>query len=820
MHISPKFFYRLICIYSILLFSCQGEQKEKSSQMVTHWGETLDVKNVHQEYPRPQMVRNEWLNLNGFWNYTIVSEENTLEHDGKILVPYPVESILSGVTKRLSESQQLVYQREVTIPKGWAGQRIMLHFGACDFHSKVKVNGQVVGEHKGGYNSFSFDITPFLLANSDQEIQVTVNDPTDKANQSRGKQVSNPGGIYYTPSSGIWQTVWLEPVPENYIQNLKITTDIDNSSISLKVNTNDPSISELSIEINFKGEEVYRYQGEYKQEYRIMIPDQQLWSPDSPNLYDIQVSIPNDTVTSYFGMRNIELSKPVEQQMVMLFNNESLFQNGVLDQGYWPDGLYTAPSDEALKSDIIAAKKLGFNMLRKHVKVEPDRFYYWCDVLGMLVWQDMPSGDKKIGNQDPDIEKSKEGAAQFEYELEKMVTNLYNHPSIVMWIPFNEGWGQYDTERIVAKVKALDSTRMVSNASGWTDRGVGDIFDIHPYPEPQLPEAQKNRAIVIGEFGGISYLIPGHVWSDQNWGYKSIDNESEFLDTYERYYTDVWHFYDEYRLSAAVYTQLTDVETETNGLITYDRKKVKANIEDLNHINTRNYLPVPVIKPEYPPFNTGDTVTIHHSGSGTIHYTLDGSEPKVTDQKYNTPIILKKNTTVKACVFHGNLKSRIDSISYVETDTKRPSYQYPYEKYTGGGDFALIDGRKGSLSFGDGKWQGFYGNDLDIIIDFQKDSVISSINVNFLTDSKSWIFPPSSISISIWYEEQGWKEISNQKTTPLRQHKAPGIDSNSISGNFKASKIRVQAKNIGVCPEWHEGAGKRAWLFVDEIEIN
>jgi hypothetical protein len=550
------------------------------------------------------MARKKWENLNGLWDYAIVhkDEQQPEAFDGQILVPFPIESALSGVMKTVGQDNRLWYRRTFRVPRTWKDRRILLHFGAADFETTVWINETKIGAHQGGYNPFSFDITDALNGTSEQEIVVSVWDPTDAGTQPRGKQVSKPRRIWYTAVTGIWQTVWVEPVPEVYIKWIKITPNVDNKSVAVTVACSDPAGYKVEVEAKDWWFTKAKNKGNAGEEIVLNIKKPKLWSPDSPFLYDLKVTLKNskgkkvDTVSSYFGMRKIEVRKDENGINRLLLNNKPLFQFGPLDQGWWPDGLYTAPSDAALRYDIDILKKLGCNMLRKHVKIEPARFYYWCDKLGLMVWQDMPSGDKYIYDNDPDIERSSESARQFVTELKTMITTFYNHPSIVMWVPYNEGWGQWDTKRIVDLIKNLDPTRLVNNASGWTDRGVGDVHDIHSYPGPAAPPLEEDRAVVLGEFGGLGLPIEGHTWQEEkSWSYQDYETREELTEAYVELIDKLRLRIGE-GLSAAVYTQTTDVEIEVNGLMTYDREIIKVDVKKAAEANKRLYLPPPILK--------------------------------------------------------------------------------------------------------------------------------------------------------------------------------------------------------------------------------
>lgn len=577
-------------------------------RLMTRWAKDVRPDKVLPDYPRPQLVRDRWQNLNGLWDYAITPREASrpAQWDGQILVPFPIESALSGVMKRVNENQRLWYRRTFRVPAAWKGQRLMLNFGAVDWEATVYVNGKELGSHRGGYDAFSFDITDALNPSGDQEVVVAVWDPTDAGYQPRGKQVRNPHGIWYTPCSGIWQTVWLEPVAPTHVQKLVITPNVDNSSVDITAQLATAGGKVAVKAVVFDGRKVVREAllevdnaapGQAAPRLTLPIPQAKLWSPDSPFLYDLKLTVTQngrtvDTVDSYFGMRKISLGKDDQGILRLCLNNKPLFQFGPLDQGFWPDGIYTAPTDEALRYDIEMTRKLGFNMARKHVKIEPARWYYWADKLGLLVWQDMPSGDRYIGARDPDITRSPESGANFERELKALVEGRYNHPSIVIWVPYNEGWGQWDTCRIVDLIKNWDATRLVINASGWADRRCGDIHDIHSYPGPDVPALEPNRAVVLGEFGGLGLPLKGHTWQDErNWGYRSYQNSDELTDAYVTLIKRMHALTGDRGLAAAVYTQTTDVEVEVNGLMTYDRALVKMNEAAITAVNKSVYAP-------------------------------------------------------------------------------------------------------------------------------------------------------------------------------------------------------------------------------------
>jgi len=567
----------------------------------TRWAKDVKPEHTLPEYPRPQMVRKDWLNLNGLWDIAITQKDaaQPTSYSQQILVPFAVESALSGVMKSVTENDRIWYHRSFELPRKWYGHVVLLHFGAVDFDATVFVNGKEVGKHRGGYDEFTVDITEALKPTGVNELVVSVWDPTDAGTQPRGKQVRKPHSIWYTPTSGIWQTVWLEPVNAAYIKYIKITPDVNAGSVTIDATTT-AHLGEYSMDVTVHDGIKAVSEASETAGSRITLPVKKarLWSPEDPHLYTATVSLKLghrsiDKVETYFGMRKISLGKDAKGFTRMLLNNKPYFQFGPLDQGFWPDGIYTAPTDEALRYDIEMTKKLGFNLARKHVKVEPDRWYYWCDKLGLLVWQDMPSGEKYIGPKDPDITRSPESGKEFEDELHALIHNRRNHPCIVMWVPYNEGWGQWDTARIVEKIRKQDPTRLVDNTSGWSDRGVGDVNDMHKYPGPGSPEPEQKRAIVLGEFGGLGLPVRGHTWqSEKNWGYRSFTNAETLTTAYIDLVAKLFPLIEEKGLSAAVYTQTTDVEIEVNGLMTYDRALVKM---DLKRISAANRGKVPRI---------------------------------------------------------------------------------------------------------------------------------------------------------------------------------------------------------------------------------
>lgn len=596
-----KKLWMVLALWGALAVQLHAQWKPVEGRISTQWSEQVNPDNVLPEYPRPIMERTEWKNLNGLWDYAIIEKgkHSPSVFDGKILVPFAVESSLSGVGKTVGAEKELVYRRSFDVPSSWKGKRVLLHFGAVDWRTDVWVNEVKVGSHTGGFTPFSFDITE-ALQGKNNTLMVKVWDPTDKGYQPRGKQVSRPEGIWYTPVTGIWQTVWLEPVSESYIQDLRITPDIDNSLLSLKALVKDATSKDL-VEVKvFDGQQLVAQGKSINGEcVQVAMPENaKLWSPESPFLYTLKVSLKQggklvDEVSSYAAMRKYSSKRDANGIVRLELNNKPLFQFGPLDQGWWPDGLYTAPTDEALLYDIQKTKDFGFNMIRKHIKVEPARWYTYCDKLGIIVWQDMPSGDRNPEWQNrkyfegTEMKRSAESEACYRKEWKEIMDALYSYPCIGTWIPFNEAWGQFKTPEIVEWTKQYDPTRLVNPASGGNHYTCGDMLDLHNYPAPELYLYDAQRATVLGEYGGIGWVVQGHIWEpDRNWGYIQFNSSKEVTDEYVKYAEKLYDLIPR-GFSAAVYTQTTDVEVEVNGLMTYDRKVIKLDEKRVREINRK-----------------------------------------------------------------------------------------------------------------------------------------------------------------------------------------------------------------------------------------
>ena len=591
--------FLLLIILFFSSVSSFAQWKPAGDKIKTVWAEKIDPNNVLPEYPRPIMERDKWQNLNGLWDYAILpmGQQEPQTFDGKILVPFAVESSLSGVQKELGKEKELWYRGTFTIPSDWKSKNVILHFGAVDWKAEVYLNNIKIGTHTGGYTPFCFDVTPFLTSGN-QKLVVKVWDPTSDSSIPRGKQVTNPNGIWYTPVSGIWQTVWLEPVNNKHIVGITPIANIDNNNLKVKVctkNTESSDIVEVKLKDNNKV--IASAKGVVGQTLDIAIPNAKLWSPESPFLYDLDVTLIErgksvDKVSSYAAMRKVSKKRDANGIIRIQLNNKDIFHFGPLDQGWWPDGLYTAPTDEALKYDIVKTKDFGYNMIRKHVKVEPARWYTHCDRLGILVWQDMPNGD-----QGPhwdmhhyfdgkEVTRSIESEQNFRKEWKEIMDYLMPYPSIAIWVPFNEAWGQFKTQEITEWTQYYDPSRLVNPASGGNHYlKVGDILDFHKYPSPEMMMYDNERITVIGEYGGIGMPLTDHLWQpDKNWGYVQFKSAKEVTDEYVKYGRQLLNLVKS-GISGGVYTQTTDVEGEVNGLITYDRKVIKVEEDRIRKIN-------------------------------------------------------------------------------------------------------------------------------------------------------------------------------------------------------------------------------------------
>lgn len=629
-----KIYLSALLVCGSLIASAQW--KPATNNIITPWGENLDPQHVLPEYPRPIMERENWLNLNGLWDYTLsTKEENNIPatFDGKILVPFAIESSLSGVGKEIGPDKSLWYHRTFSVPTDWKGKKLLLNFGAVDWQADVYLNDIKIGRHTGGSTSFSFDITPYLKKSGEQKLVVRVWDPTSSAFIPKGKQ-RNDGKVeigmwWYPPVTGIWQTVWLEPVNDQHITNLKMVPDIDTQTLHVNIESKNTTeadritfkisdgkslvceqtvtagqIEYEAVMLPFSTTDIISSQATFRQSIQINIPSPKLWSPDSPFLYDVEIELYHngkkvDQIKSYCAMRKVSIGRDAQGLLRLQLNNKMIFHNGPLDQGWWPDGLYTAPSDEALVYDIKKTKELGFNMIRKHVKVEPARWYTHCDRIGILVWQDMPSCDYDKGEKSPewvpwnyfngrDVNLPAEDMATYCKEWKEIMDFLYSYPSIVMWVPFNEAWGQFCTKAIADWTKKYDPSRTVNAASGgnlYAD--AGEVLDTHYYPGPELRLFNPNKVNVIGEYGPCGFQIIGHDWYAPTGVHDPAKLRQEYIDQTNKYINAMNLLKTEIGkgASAAVYCQTTDVFRESNGLVTFDRKSRKFNEKEFTEAN-------------------------------------------------------------------------------------------------------------------------------------------------------------------------------------------------------------------------------------------
>lgn len=585
-------------------------------KLLTRWGKNLDKNLPLNDYPRPQLKRDSFINLNGEWNYAIYDEYKKFAgYQGKIIVPFSPECILSGVEKIVEPSDILYYQKIFKFKR--TNHRALLHFGAVDYECKVLLNGKLVGEHKGGYTPFTFDVTPYIL-DGENDLRLEVKDPTQTGTQARGKQTFKRGGIWYTPQSGIWQTVWIEEVCEGYIESIKLTPDIDNDELQIEIKYNGPADAEMAAIALEKGTVMNGCKLENGKGI-IKLADYECWSPENPVLYDLKIVAGNDHVESYFGMRKFSVGEDENGTPRFMLNNKPYFFNGLLDQGYWSDGMYTAPHDDALIYDIQTMKDLGFNTLRKHIKIEPLRWYYHCDRLGMIVWQDMINGggaynflaigtlpffgmlfsNKKIGHVNDSnkhfrfyARTDEKGREEYFKDSEEMIDLLYNVPSLALWTPFNESWGQFESAKACEFYRKKDPTRLIDHASGWADQGAGDVNSFHIYFTPfWFPKYNKNdnRPIALTEFGGYSIQPKGHMYNKSKFfGYRKYYDQEKFDDAIRNLYENrILNCIKNKGLSAIIYTEVSDVEDECNGLLSYDREVIKITPDVMKDINSK-----------------------------------------------------------------------------------------------------------------------------------------------------------------------------------------------------------------------------------------
>lgn len=581
-------------------------------QLSTRWAKEVDLKCPLPEYPRPNMVRNSYFNLNGEWEYCINQSKETDHYDGTIIVPFSPETALSGVQKMVMPEDYLHYRKTFVLPEGFKKERVLLHFGAVDQECDVFLNGKKLGSHVGGYLAFYFDITEYLVE-GENVLTLCVKDYTEKAPHARGKQkLVRKGGmssLFYTPQSGIWKTVWLESVADAYVERVKITPMFDEAAVKVEVLTIGEADNEAFISI-YDGSNLVAEMSTVEKSAVISLPGFTPWTPENPHLYDVKITYGKDEVCSYFGMRKFSTGKDKNGLLRFFMNNKPFFFNGVLDQGYWPESLLTAPTEDALKYDIIKLKELGYNTIRKHIKVEPDRFYYLCDKLGMVVWQDMPNGGGeynllhvmymtnvlscygriiKDNHYGLFARKDEAGRKQYYEDLKGMVEQLYNYPSIAVWVPFNEGWGQFDATKATALIKTVDNSRLINEACGWFDQKGGDMYSIHNYLRKLKVKPNKDRVVALTEFGGYAFPIPGHMACEKEFGYKHYKTKEELTANYRRLWEEEVYPNVVKGMCSTIYTQTSDIEEEINGLMTYDREENKFMEEELKEIHAKLY---------------------------------------------------------------------------------------------------------------------------------------------------------------------------------------------------------------------------------------
>ena len=607
-------------------------------QLISRWGKEIDPGNILQEYPRPNLVRDSYFNLNGKWECRINESETADFYDETIIVPVSPESMLSGVGKIVMPHQRLHYRKKFTLPEGFKKSRVLLHFGAVDQECSVFVNGIRVGGHKGGYLPFHFDITD-SLRQGENVLTLSVTDRTEQSPHARGKQKLQKKGkyasLFYTPQSGIWKTVWMESVEKAYIEDVRITPLYDDSSVRFEItvlNACKTSGAETSggkasggetsgtvrLAVLDRGGKIGQAEITVRQEKEIkQVISQEIkldgfkpWTPDTPHLYDVIIRYGEDEVRSYFGMRKLSTGRDGKGILRFFLNNKPYFFNGILDQGYWPESLMTAPSDEALVYDIIKLKEMGYNTIRKHVKIEAERFYYHCDRLGMMVWQDMPNGGgeynmvfvthlpnasdrfaRGVSDRHYGIFKRKDGEGRRQYytDLKNMVSTLYNYPSIAVWVPFNEGWGQFDAAKATKEVREIDSGRLINEACGWFDQGGGDMYSIHNYRHKLKVKPQQDRVVALTEYGGYAYPVEEHLSCKKEFGYQHYHSTEELTQNYKRLWEEEIYPNLQYGLCSAIYTQTSDIEEEINGVLTYDREIVKLDEDQVKEMNDKLY---------------------------------------------------------------------------------------------------------------------------------------------------------------------------------------------------------------------------------------
>lgn len=623
------------------------------NRIMTRWGKDVTPENVWQSYPRPQLRRSQWQNLNGLWECSVTGQDAAMANvpfEDEILVPFAIESSLSGIGKTFTPQDKLWYRRTFSVDPSWKGKNIILHFGAVDCSCEIFVNGRLVGKHVGGNNGFGIDITKALKPRGENTLVVAVTDPTDKTSCTRGKQILNPHGIWYTAVSGIWKTVWLEPVSSTSVRQILAVTDTKTGKVAFDVILDGAKGNEdIAVEVFDGDRQAAFYSGAVK-EAAVIVENPVLWTPDSPKLYRTKVTLSRsgkvlDAFESYFAIREISKVKDIMGNVRFALNGEAVFQYGPLDQGWWPDGLLTPPSEEAMIYDMVQLKKMGFNTIRKHIKVEPELYYYYADSLGIMIWQDMPSGFETAKGQEQSIparavqdwDAPAEHEAQWKYEFGEMFSTLRFYPSVTTWVVFNEGWGQFRTAEMTEFVRSLDRERIINSVTGWADRNVGDVYDIHNYPSASMKLVDEcgGRISSLGEFGGLGLAVPGHLWNEENgggWGYRKMELGLDLMGDYSRLVYDLETLVSQ-GLSAAIYTQTTDVESEINGLMTYDREVTKLPVEYLHMIHSRLYRAKPAVYRTIVPRTDGGKIKEIAANSSATYddsFSFDGKAANIS----------------------------------------------------------------------------------------------------------------------------------------------------------------------------------------------